>query len=604
MSDRIEPVGSLLLDGKPYQLARTEQARAWDRTFEDEPPWSGGLPAALSVPTQTWHSGGLRSRAGPQPVSEYGQNTDARFPFRLLPAPRIQVLTLPSSADTPTSFFEALGQLFVPAGHRVFRVDSADNVAESKHFGGAVSAIMGLRWEEDFGLVTTDTATQSLWKVSALGSPDTWTQTGDVVAYHLAAGVDRLYKVSKAGVLKNISTTLDPMVEASYADAIQCGNTDLPPTGLVSYARTVFVGKPEGLFGVDETGRARPLIRRLIRDSENCKGMATVDPWVYVPHARGLYRMVPGRVVSAGLEREVLNESPVRGRITAVATDGQWILLALWTGTDTYILVGRDAEAIDDSLGPVVWDTWLHFSGKQCQAMYVSALTSPPRLWLGYGSDIAYVELSLGAGAPDPLGAGYQFAQAGARWMPRYNFGDWGPKAFIKVAAVGRSVDEDKYWDISYSVDQGDFSDLDADGQTMRVNALGLRTFILPASAVGRELQLKLSYASNTYDAAAEIIYLEPFAIPRSRKLPFVSTQLYLAESQHDRAGEPRSGIDQMNDLQALIEQAAPIDVEAPWAPAGVVKMWIRSLRIVEAYQTGDRPSELLVQVLLQERET
>ncbi len=605
MSDRLTEVGSVRIDGQPYRLARTEEARAWQRTYEDEPPWAGGLPTSLSAPSQTWHAGGFRSRAGVAPVTEYGQNTDNRFPFRILPAPRLNTVTLSGSEGTPVSFFEALDQLFVLTGRRVFRIDDVGNVILSKDFGADVTAIMGLKWEEDFGLVCTDADENSLWKVTELGGTDTWTQTDDVDAYRLAAGVDRLYKVSKTGILKNISTTLDPMVEANYADEIQCGNVDIPPTGLVAYARTVFVGKPEGLYGVDETGRARPLITRLIRDDDNCKGLTVIDPWVFVPHARGLYRTVPGRVSSAGLEREVLNESPVRGRIVALTSDGPWILASLWTGTDTYILVGRDAESQDDSLGPVVWDTWLYFPGVQCRAMYVSALTSPPRLWLGFGNDVTYVELTTGAGAPDPLGAGYQYSKTGTRWMPRYNFGDWGDKAFIKVVAVGRDVDEDKYWDISYSVDGAAFSDLDADGTVMRLNAVGLQTFILPATAVGRELQLKLDYTSDTFDAAAEIIYLEPFAVPQSRKLPVVGIQLYLAEVQHDQSIDRRSGLDQMNDLQALVEQATPIDVQsAPWSPNTDTKVWIRTIRVIEAYQAGEGQPEFLVQLLLQERET
>lgn len=619
MNGRLIEVGSISIDGSRYRMVRTAagegSSRAWERTYQDEPPWGGGPPAEVSMPTRSWHSGGLRSReAGDwsayysqfvsiRASTEYGQNTDCRFPSRLLPAPKMVSVELLDSVSTPTSLFEALGQLFVVAGQSVYRVDPSDgNVTLSKNFGPGVVAIMGLRWEEDYGLVTTDAGSQSLWKVSALGSPDSWVQTSDVVAYRLAAGVDRLYKVSKGGFLKNVSTGLDPMMEDNYADNVQCGKASNLPTGLVAYARTVFVGKPEALYGIDETGVARPLVSRMMEDSDNCFGMAPADPWVLVPHSRGMYRMVPGRVESVGLEKEALNESPVRGRIRAVATDGRWILASLWTGTDTYILVARDAESEDDSLGPLVWDTWLHLPGETCDVLYVSSLTSPPRLWFGHGSDLAYIELTTGAGAPDPLGSGYKFAQSGNRYFSRYSFGDWGSKAFNKVLAVGRGCTATTYWTIAYSVDGGNFSGQDAGGNEMRVDADGLHTFTLPATAVGREIQLRATYVGASEDAAAELVYLEPFAVPQSRKMPVVSVQLLLSGGLHDETGEPRSALDQMNDLQVLAEQASPVDVEAPWLSGG--KAWVRKVRVAEAHQEGDREPELVVVASLQERES
>lgn len=601
MPDRIVDVDTILVDGKPYRMVRTTDARAWQREFYDEPPWAGGLPNVLSVPLQSWHSGGFRSRAGYAPVSEYGQNTDCRFPYRIFPAPKIHTLELPGSLSTPRSMFEALSHLWVITGRHVFRVDNVDNVTLSKDFGGSVKAIKGLKWEGDFGLVTTDAATRSLWKVTDTSDPDTWNQTNDVSAYRLSVGVDRLYKVTKEGFLKNVSTGLDPMNDSNYADNIQCGKTASPPTGLVSYARTVFVGKPEALYGIDETGVARPLVSRMIEDDENCLGLAPVDPWVYVPHARGLYRIVPGAVFSVGLEQEVMNESPVRGRVRAITTDGKWVLVSLWTGTDTYILTGRDAEEEDEALGPMVWDTLLYLPGAACDVLWVSSLTDPPRLWFGNGNNLGYVKLTTGAGAPDPLGAGYLFSTSGTRYFPRHNFNDWGNKSFSKIVAVGRNATSDRYWIVSYSIDGGAFSSLDADGAQMRINSEGRLTFILPEGAVGREIQLRVSYVGNSDSESSEIVYLEPFAVPQSRKLPVVVTQLYLAPGIQDHNDEVRIGLDQMADLQALVEQASPVSISAPW---GTGQSWIRKLRIVEVVQEGDRPPELLAELTLQERET
>ncbi|GAG13080.1 unnamed protein product, partial [marine sediment metagenome] len=83
------------------------------------------------------------------------------------------------------------------------------------------------------------------------GGPDDWTQTTSVVAYRIAAGLDRFYKVTKTGELSNLSTGLDPVEDEDfYADRIQMGSTVDLPTALAAFEKTVLVGKPEGLYGV------------------------------------------------------------------------------------------------------------------------------------------------------------------------------------------------------------------------------------------------------------------------------------------------------------------------------------------------------------------
>src|SRR3990172_6487765 len=97
-------------------------------------------------------------------------------------------------------------------------------------------------------------------------------------AYRLAAGINRLFKVNKEGTLKNISTGLDPQLETNWADTVQCGDKFTLPTGLVAYDRTAFVGKPEGMYGVDEDGFGVPLIKRVARDVDNGRGMRVYEP--------------------------------------------------------------------------------------------------------------------------------------------------------------------------------------------------------------------------------------------------------------------------------------------------------------------------------------
>lgn len=611
--EKIIEVGSITLDTEQYRLARTEDRREWQQSFEHEPPWQEGPPNLLSSPQYTWHMGGLKSQQGIEGSSEYGENTDTRFPFRLLPGPKVNVVTLTASASTPTSIFEAMGLVWVVAGRRVYTIDpSDDSVTEVLDFGSGVAGVMGLRWEDDLALVTTDEDARSLWRITIgayqSNAHDTGAfQTGmgqarteDVVAYRLAAGINRLYKVDKTGNLRNVVSGSDPMVEASYSDDVQMGEKDVPPTGLIAFERTALVGKAEGLFGVDEDGFGTPLIRRITRAVGNGIGMASVDPHVYFPHSRGVYRVIPGSVEVVGIEKELMNESPIKGVFKAFAPDNQWVYGALTVGSDFHILWSKDRQN-EPGFGPLLWDTWVHVAGKTCEAMLPSSLNSPPRIWFGHGNDVAYIKLSTSGGAPDPDGSGYEFALAGARYSVKHRFGDWSSKDYPKVAVVGKNLTAARYWVISYSVDGGAFSDLDKDSVSMKIADNVHKTFYLPTSAVGREVQFKYTYTGDVASEGGELNFVEGFAVPQSRKVPIYTVTLYLAEDlRHDQSRGTRSAITQFNDLATLVETAAAVVGNGPWGDGNVQ---VRSLRLVESVQEGGNEPEFLVEAVLQRRE-
>src|SRR3972149_2504883 len=603
MVSRPKHIGTVKIGAESYLLAETEDRQAWQKQFLHEPPWADGLPAMLSEPSETWHLGGFKTRQGIPGTYEYGVNTDTRFPFRLLPGPLLTALTLTGSVSPPTRIFEALGYIFVVAGRRVFRIDPAtDAVVESKDFGAGVLGVDGLKWESNKGLVTTDAADQSLWEVSAIGSPDTWTQAAvGIKPYKLAAGIDRLFGVQADGLLRNVVSGLNPLAAINWADRIQCGEVDTKPTGLLAFEKTVLVGKPEGLFGVSPEGKGVPLIKRMIRDATNCQGMRVHEPYAIIPHSRGTYRFLPGLVESIGLEKDTMNESLVKGRFMDFATDNQWLFGILNLSTVSWIVIARDRGSGEPGFGPLVWHTWVMVTFPS-QALHLSTLTSPPRLWFGKGNNIYYLKLSNSGGAPDVSDADYRFSTVGSLYSNKYNFGDWGLKDFPKVVLVGKNLTAIRRWELAYSVDGGAFSSLDINGITMSIISDGRQTFFLPLTAVGREIQYRLSYIGDVSTTAGEIAYFEPFAVPQSRKLPAYIVQLHLArDSSLDIGKEYRSSAEQLSDLAALNESATTVKASGPWGENK--DMVVRSLQLVEVIQEPDVEPEYMVTVELQERE-
>lgn len=772
-------LGDIRIDGKPYRLVREQGTTlAVARRPVNEPPYISGAPDMLTEPIKTFHLGGFKSQKLVAGATEYGENTDGTNFRRLLPAPAVTQITLTNSNTPPTSIFECLGRIWVVCGRRVFRINPADDtMVESKDLGGGGELfVMGTKWEEDYGLFTTDQSTESLWKVTALGSPDTWVQSGDTVysvlptnsatgilqwtpsagtnwetiddntagnpvgahdddttynesvnagtgaivseldqirldftaisdvesvtlvtgrfrwkcqawtltgvffdvlritlqdtlsgaqaqigvatvsgttayanieyssavdpitlapwdilklktyiividhltaatggsstfrvtqaylqvqtvgaaAYRLAPGINRLFRITKTGELSNVSTGLDPMQEGNYADSIQIGEKDTLPTSLVAYERTVLAGKPEGVFAVgSEGGSGVPLIRRIARGTNNFWGMMNWEPWVMMPHARGLLRWLPGEAQSVGLEVEIGNRSPVRGQFRALAPDGQWLWGFIPVGSDTYILKGRDVRGEEPSFGPMIWDTVAKVAGNTIAA-FVSATTTPPRLWFGLGNNIGYIRLC------DVDDSNYRFATSGGgtRYFSKLDYGDPHSKDHNRIQVLARNMSATKTWTLAYNIDEAGWNNLTT------ITANGLQQIALPASAVGREVQYRATWANDSNTTPPELTFLESYAVPQPKKTNVDSILLQLEEGlrYENSARENRTLLEMLSALTTLSESASSVAISHP-AIGTDIPYWITSVNIVRTFQQDLETPIFVVKLDLKQRE-
>ncbi|KKL52009.1 hypothetical protein LCGC14_2289790, partial [marine sediment metagenome] len=455
-------------------------------------------------------------------------NTDGRWPFRLQPGPNVQgIAQLLQSGDTPTCGAEALGYQWVGAGQRVYRIDpSDDTVLESKDFGSGVTVKDCLEWEDGYLYITTDADDQSLWRCTAVGTPDTWAQSdAGTKAYKITKTHDTMFRVSKTGLLKKVGTGLNPIVSANWADSIQMGNKTDTPNSLKPLEDTVLCGKPDGIFAVSATGFGRQIITRMLPHANNGLGMLPFEPFMFIPHSRGLIRYAPGSATDVGLEKELLNESPVMGTFTAMASDGLWVYGVMAVGSDVYIVAGREAKDNEASFGPMVWDTLIFLESATCSWIGLSMAWTDPTLLLGFDNAIYKVSLEAGISMPK------EFLSTGKRYSPKYDFGDEKPKDFPKFDISGQNLSGDRKWTISYSIDDGAFLTTDINGDTMVLTSDEPQTFALPTTATGRTIQYLFEY-SDVAGVATEhgdIVHFVPYGIPQSSKIPIITVQLQLA---------------------------------------------------------------------------
>lgn len=621
--------GTLTLDGQIYRLVRVpqqggEEPYAYTREYLAEPPFDvrggywQGVPKMLSAPQDSWYYGGFKSRQGIDYTSEYGQNTDTRWPLRLMPGPKLTTITLTDSTDSPICFFEALGYIFVVTARYVYRIDPTTSVVtKSKDFNGLGIPFWGFTGLNGHGYVSVTGAAAALWEVTTIGSPDTWVGVTTVtIAARSCIGINRLFSVDINGLLRNISVGLDPLDTAKYADSVQVGRTDTTPSSIVPYDRSVIVGKPEGVFGVGEEGFGIPLIKRMTFDPVGPHGMINFDPWVLIPHPRGLYRWQPGQVTSAGLEVELLNESVVRGRIWSMVSDGNSVYAfvgqnsTLGYNSDVYMLHGRERKSNEPGFGPFIWDTLVYVPALgdgatfTVYASHVSNLSTTPRLYFGYGKNLRYFKLSAAGGGPDVNGSDYEFATSGNRYTVKYDFNDWGDKDFSKVLLVTKDCDADNYWIVNYSVDGGAFSDLDSSGTQMRANTNGRHSYTLPTTAVGRQIQYRFDFVYDGSGVVPEILYFEPFATPRPRFMSVVTAHLVLDQPIMGMGTyQELSPGEQYDALVALMARSSSFQSLGPWNDAPVDSFML-SVKVLQDIPSLLIQDQIIVEIQFKERVT
>ena len=599
---------TVTIDNKYYQIYREgDEDQAYNIRYENEPPWTQGSPGMVSDPSYTWHLGGLKSIQGIPGSSEYGINTDARWPFRLLPGPKINNLVLKDTEAPPSFFFGGLGYIWVLANTKCYRVDiDKDEVILSKDDFATV-LVSGIEWESK---IYVTLANGTVWQMSEIGTPDTWSLgVGNINALHLAKGFNRLFKTYNNSdttvTLKNLRLGLDPTDENNWADEVfALGESK----DLIAYERTVLASTGSaGLQAIGELGFGIPIARRLRPTSR----MAFIEPYIYIPHQDGLSRFVPGIVEAVGPENELLNNSPVAGEITGItSSEAIWLYLSVYDSIKnvTHVLAGRERKGSEPGFGPLLWDTLFHVSGKiNHLELSHNSDDDTDYLLFNSGNDLSYVILPHNGGAPVVNNQHYRFSLDGERHTFSYNFNDRGEKDFPKVSVKGKGLDDNTYWTLGYRIDgSNDYLTLDKNGREMTLKSDSLTHFQLPTSAKGVDIQYRFEYTGIEDNTPGSLTYFEPFAVPRPRKIALITCYLELAGEQllESPVRDIRVPSQQYFDLQELKDKALAVKISAPFINEfETTDAYIRSLSLVSVRQKDDTLT-WIVEALLQIRES
>lgn len=591
----------ILIDGKGYMLARADQlgrsGRAWQvelqgASIAQEPPGAarwGNQPASIELPVvwSTAHLGYGEDRQQTVGRYHYAVGMDARFPGMILPGPEATVVST-GLADPVTKFAEIGGSLLFLAGRYVKRFTSAGAIADERDLGSGMS---GVDMEVFNGNLYVGLGFGSGAYIHRRTAAGTWSQDDDVLRGHMVVLSDRLWASSGTAEVKSVAA--DPMTAADWSAGYKIGDPGAAITALAAVGDLLYIGKEEGLFALDATGVAAQLTPELRPwgGSENCRGMRPWHGALWVPHRRGLYRYedlgdTGFHVTSAQPGREAV-DNPVRGQVTALAGDDHWLYAALWTGSDSYILAGREtAEGM-------IWHPILFLAGRQCLALHISGLWSSPRLFFGAGPDVGYIILPRQADNPlsDP---DCRYATSGRFYYASHDSGvPATTKLYKSIEVHAEGLDAYNWIDVYLALDDGQWQYA---GRADRspVSMLPLD----PRGLAGKRLRIRLNYHLQASTSRFRVLDVVARAAERPELVAVVAAVIRCADRLPTNGPElcPRTGAEMAAELRALAELHRSVTLVDPAGGTRQVLV-LGPVQEQEVEQEGRLAQELLLTV-------
>lgn len=593
----------ILLDGQGYMLARQGQLghgrRAWQVELQGAsiaeqaagPRWGNqAAPVDLPVVFSTAHLGYGDDRYQMEGRYHYGVGVDARFPGMVLAGPALTVVAT-GLADDVTRFAEAGGELFFLCGRYVKRVTAAGAIADERDLGAA-----GVDMEAFLGNLYVSVGFGDGAYLQRRAADGVWTASSDVQRGEMAVLGERLWAASGAAEVRGVAA--DPLVAANWTGAYAVGDPGTAITGLVGLEDLLYCGKADGLYVLDSSGTAwqrTPELRGVV-DASNCAGMGAWHGALWVPHLRGLLRVQEqgeaGYVIaSVQPGREAAADNPVRGRVTALVGDDRWLYVALYTGTDTYILAGREMGTADGVA--MLWHPLALLEGRACRAMHLSGLWASPRLFLGVGPDVGYITLPRQADSPlaDP---DCRYARQGRIYYPAHDSRvPATTKLYRSVEIHAEGLDSSNYIDVFLRLDDGDWR-YAGRAQESPVS----RLLLDPRGLAAKAVRVRLNYTLADEAHVIRILDVVLRAAERPELVPVIAAAVRCADRlpTNGQMVCPRSGAEMAAALRALAKADRSVTLVDP---AGGVRQVVvlGPLGETEVYQEGQLAQELILTV-------
>ena len=469
----------LILNGDGYILAQDKGVPIWT---EDSIPTELGQDAPMgerNVEMRTFHLGYGYGEHYVPGCYDYAVDADCSQPGMIVAAGLLTTITgVADGSNLVTDFFELGGNIYAIGGRYCRQINTTTDAlvalgaaVTGKDFGA--STVVTKAVEFDGAIFVGFSSSTPIWKFTG----SAWSQAATVQAKYFAKDwLDvpgavgwRLWRGYSTNSVDGVLTGSDPLTAANWGPAtpFAIGDTSQALTGLVGMRHAVWACKADGLYGLDSSGRATNLLQAIahLKSANNGVNPIAIDDYICLPHIMGLLEFNP-RTAGSNLQSiqpggDPGNTSPVYGRVTAQTYLAGWHYVAIYNGTDTYILKGRrphEGEAIPPGwIGPKIWHPLVKIPAKTVNCMHVSGLTTPNRLWMGAGQDVAYITVSP---INNPLSeSGHTYAAAPSIYLSPIDFGARGiDKELMGFDIENSGFSSSTFAQLKLSIDAGAYT--------------------------------------------------------------------------------------------------------------------------------------------------
>lgn len=611
----------VVLDGSGYLVAGLPKKPEWDSHGEPSEMGEQTHGGDAAVRMESCHLGAGYGLTYVPGCYSYALNLDASQPGLITLGPLVTRLTFGGSASV-SDFFEIGSVLYALAGRYCKKIDvtndtigTPDSGAAGIDFGASTVASKAIDFAGNIYVgFTSDTAIQkftgSAW--SNL-DPDTGAATLARAKYwgkdYLDSQGWRLWAGYSTAYAKGC--TSNPLQVANYhANPYTIGDTGQSITGMTGGDGLIWVAKADGLYLLDGTDRNNNVLgdaAKLI-DASNGANLISAGGRLYYPHATGLleYDRAAGSIESVQPFARTGNVSPIYGAITAQARLASWHYAAIYNGTDTYLLKGRypsPGEGLPEGwIGPMIWHPIAKLTGVQVNAMWVSGLTTPPRLWFGYtvGStyDVGYIRIPKNGN--QLVEANLTFAASGSLYYSPITFGSAGtPDEMVALDIENEGFSASTYAAALVSFDGGAYAAFGSNATTA-----GRTRISLPAGTWrGYRTSVRQDLTNASSASTPKIRATAARAKNRPAQRNVYTTTLLCMDDMRLRDGsrETRTGAGLVTTLEAL-RDAGPKTLVHYWTGAATTKtVFVEQADAVVIAGRGDEPVQYGVKLVMTE---
>lgn len=539
-------IGMMLVRGRTGALSYVDEALPFvpERQLDSDMSYASLPPEEAASKALTRFDGGLGRRV--EPTEEIGEvyyfyPADVGADGAVISPPLVTSVDTGVGAGV-TDFYRLGTNLYALVGRYALVTSDGATWTVSKDFGAGQVArnaetFAGTQPTEHAFVALGSTGTaQKFW----VHDGTTWTQHASKYADYFCRYRSELHRVFLDGASNGwtVEKSANGGTTSSWSGATIIGDGVGRATGLTVHADSLYVPRSDGLFEVtkDTTPDDADLLGGFIKERrDDLNGVNTFawhDYLFYPTAAGGLYcRMSDGTTFECGPTNKTQNRSPIRGRVTAISGDDNWLYIALHNPLvgESYLCKGRISDYSQSNNRPsfdwvgalVIWTGDI-----TVDALEIAGVPGPnPRLYCGR-SDGRIDWLALPRAGMDPRqdaadGGGCRARQFGYVYLPETTATfinqqkDWvSDQVETENAAVGlRYVDEG--FRTSDAAAWSTLGRFETDGQAA----------IAFGAVTGRRLQRRLTlYTSSAtaYIAVRSIVLAYVLRFPDRPRFSFV----------------------------------------------------------------------------------